>query len=63
MTIRIVPPPLVNLGDNIIVGKNVYSVTSIQGPDSHGVYDAYLTSPSGQMIHEVISEPTRIIME
>ena len=61
MTLGRVEPSQVQVGDNVIVNKQVYSVHSMQGPDVHGAYDAYLTN-GRNAIHEVVTEPITIIL-
>jgi len=61
MTQAKVDPALIQLGDNVVINKEVWTLSSMQGPDSRGTYDAYLFNSSG-MKHEVISEPITIIV-
>ena len=61
MTQATVAPSQVLCGDTVIINKQVYSVNSMQGPDSNGAYDAYLQNSNGAT-HKVITEPVTIIV-
>jgi hypothetical protein len=61
MTQALVQPSQLLCGDRVIINKQIYSVNSMQGPDAHGVYDAYLQSENGAT-HKIISEPVTIIV-
>ena len=63
MSVGKVEPSLVNCGDSVVLNRQVYSVHDIQGPDSHGVYDAYLKSANGSIVHQVVTEPVTIILQ
>lgn len=61
MTQAKIDPALVQLGDSVVINKEIWSLNSLQGPDSHGAYDAYLVNQTG-MKHAVITEPITIIV-
>ena len=56
-----IPLAHVQCGDKVIINKQIYSVNSMQGPDSHGAYDAYLQNDNGAY-HAVVTEPITIIV-
>jgi hypothetical protein len=61
MTQAQVPPSKIMCGDTVVINKQTYSVHSLQGPDSHGVYDFYLQNENGAT-HKVVTEPITIIV-
>jgi hypothetical protein len=61
MTQAKIDPALVQLGDKVVINKEVWALSSLQGPDSHGTYDAYLINQTG-MKHEVITDAITIIV-
>lgn len=61
MTLGKVQPSQIQVGDNVVLNKQIYSVNSVQGPDVHGAYDAYLANANGAR-HEVVTEPITIIL-
>ena len=59
-----VAPSQVNIGDKVVINKQIYFVNSMQGPDSRGVYDAYLLrNDNGQPVHAIVVEPITIISD
>lgn len=61
MTLINIEPSQVQMGDTVVLNKQTYSVNSMQGPDSHGAYDAYLQNANGA-VHKVVTEPITIIV-
>ena len=45
----------VEYGDMVEVAGQIYTVSSIDGPDSHNVYDVYLLDQQGACHHRVLA--------
>ena len=55
-----VDPALVQYGDRVALNGHEYVVKAIQGPDSHGTYDFYLTDGKAEA-HQVVTEAVTVI--
>lgn len=63
MTIRLVPPTLLQNGDTIITPDNhQWSVKFIDGPDKCGSVDVSLIDNQGNQRMEILTEQVKLVM-
>ena len=56
----IVTPDKVQYGDQILLGGETLIVKAIDGPDTNGTFDFYLTDGS-KVVHKVVAEPVALV--
>ena len=61
MTTVTIDPVMLQLGDPVIIDKDMGTVRAVEGPDHNGTFDVYLDNDCGGC-HKVVQDSVRLVV-